>query len=201
VQKDLKEKGIEVVVAENGSVLRIPEQALSFGLGKFEIQEQFHATADAIGTALLLALQVPENLALLDTVFIEGHTDAVGNRQEMGNWGLSAYRAISLWKFWTELPGNCAPLRDLKTTDPSRLGGEKPLISVSGYAETRPTGIPSSEPPLEGRPNANPADRRIDIRFTLASAEKKDLEGLGEKVSEMREKTQKLIDRLKENEP
>jgi flagellar motor protein MotB len=201
VQKDLKEKGIEVVVAENGSVLRIPEQALSFGLGKFEIQEQFHPTADAIGTALLLTLQVPENLALLDTVFIEGHTDAVGNRQEMGNWGLSAYRAISLWKFWTELPGTCAPLRDLKTTDPSRLGGEKPLISVSGYAETRPTGIPSSEPPLEERPNANPADRRIDIRFTLASAEKKDLEGLREMVSEVDEQIQKVIDRVKENEP
>ena len=201
VQKDLKEKGIEVVVAENGSVLRIPEQALSFGLGKFEIQEQFHATADAIGTALLLALQVPENLALLDTVFIEGHTDAVGNRQEMGNWGLSAYRAISLWKFWTEQPGNCAPLRDLKTTDPSRLGGEKPLISVSGYAETRPTGIPSSEPPLEGRPNANPADRRIDIRFTLASAEKKDLEGLRGMVSDQREQIEKLYRSLKENEP
>lgn len=201
VQKDLKEKGIEVIVAENGSVLRIPEQALSFGLGKFEIQEQFHPTADAIGTALLAALQRPENLALLDTVFIEGHTDAVANRQEMGNWGLSAYRAISLWKFWTELPGNCATLKDLRSADPTGVSGEKPLISVSGYAETRPTGIPSSEPPVEGRPNANSADRRIDIRFTLASAEKKDLEGLGEKVSEMRDKTQKLIDRLKENEP
>lgn len=201
VQKDLKEKGIEVIVAENGSVLRIPEQALSFESGKFEIQEQFHPTADAIGTALLVSLQRPGNLVLLDTVFIEGHTDAVTNRQEMGNWGLSAYRAISLWKFWTELPGNCAPLKNLKTADLTGIGGVKPLISASGYAETRPTGILSSEPQVGGRSTANSADRRIDIRFTLASAEKKDLEGLGEKVLEMREKTQKLIDRLKEDEP
>jgi len=186
VQEDLKEKGIEVIVAENGSVLRIPERALSFGLGRFEIQEEFHPAADAIGTALLAALQRPENLVLLDTVFIEGHTDAVPNTREMGNWGLSAYRAISLWKFWTELPGNCAPFKELKTADPTRSGGEKPLISASGYAETRTTGITSSEPLVEGRSTANSADRRIDIRFTLASAEKKDLEGLGEKVSEMR---------------
>jgi flagellar motor protein MotB len=193
VQEDLKKKGIEVIVAENGSVLRIPERALSFGLGRFEIQKEFHPTADAIGTALLEALQRPENLVLLDTVFIEGHTDAVPNTREMGNWGLSAYRAISLWKFWTEVPGNCAPLRDLKTADPTGIGGKKPLISASGYAETRPTGIPSPEPQVDGRPTANSADRRIDIRFTLASAEKKDLEGLGKKVSEMREKTQSLI--------
>lgn len=201
VQKDLKEKGIEVIVAENGSVLRIPERALSFGLGRFEIQGEFHPAADAIGTALLMALQRPENLSLLDTVFIEGHTDAVPNNREMGNWGLSAYRAISLWKFWTEQPGTCAPLKELKSADPTRENGEKPLISVSGYAETRPTGIQSVEAPLEGRGPANSADRRIDIRFTLASSEKKDLEGLGEKVSEMREKTQTLIERLKANAP
>lgn len=202
VREDLEEKGIEVVVAENGSVLRIPEAALNFQLGSFQIEKEFYPAANAIGEALLVALEQEENLELLDTVFIEGHTDAVPNKREMGNWGLSAYRAISLWKFWTDSPGECSELKDLKTLDRPYDPGGKPLISVSGYAETRPTGL--ALPQLEtgnSSERGNASDRRIDIRFTLATAEKQDLEGLKQKVSKMKEKTQDLIDRLEQPEP
>lgn len=198
IQKDLQEKGIEVIVAENGSVLRIPERALSFGLGSHTIDTDFHSAANAIGDALLMALRREENLALLDTVFIEGHTDAVPNNSGMGNWGLSAYRAISLWKFWTETPGECEELQSLKTIDRPFEPGGKPLISVSGYAETRPTGLLSTNSQEE---RGNAADRRIDIRFTLASAEKRNLEDLKSKMSEMKSMTQNLIDQLKEEDP
>jgi len=198
IQKELKDKGIEVIVSENGSVLRIPERALSFGLGSHTIDGDFHSAANAIGDALLLALRRQENLELLDTVFIEGHTDDVPNRKDMGNWGLSAYRAISLWKFWTETPGQCVELQDLKTVDRPFDPGGKPLISVSGYAETRPTGLFSTN--SEGQ-RGNAADRRIDIRFTLASAEKQNLEELKNKMSEMKSMTQSLIDQLKEKDP
>lgn len=202
VREDLEEKGIEVVVAENGSVLRIPEAALNFQLGSFQIEKEFYPAANAIGEALLVALEQEENLELLDTVFIEGHTDAVPNNREMGNWGLSAYRAISLWKFWTDSPGECSELKDLKTLDRPYDPGGKPLISVSGYAETRPTGLalPQSETGNSSE-RGNASDRRIDIRFTLATAEKQDLEGLKQKVSKMKEKTQDLIDRLEQPEP
>ncbi|MCY1439001.1 hypothetical protein D9M71_552190 [compost metagenome] len=93
----------------------------------------------------------------LDTIFIEGHTD---NRpfpgfMGKGNWGLSTFRAISLWQFWsTELP-EAERLNRLSNQD-----GE-PLFSVSGYAETRPV---SKQQVTEEDYRLN---RRIDIRFTI----------------------------------
>jgi flagellar motor protein MotB len=195
IRKDLKEQGIEVLVTENGTVLRVPEKALSFGLNRFEIQEQYRPAANLIGAALLKALRTEHNRRILDTVFIEGHTDAVPNRREMGNWGLSTYRAISLWLYWTQEPGLHAELKSLKSLAQSGGSGERPLISTSGYAETRPTGAPLPEM-IEGGDPGNPADRRIDIRFTLASQEKKDLTGLQEKLRNMQSKTDNLIDKL-----
>lgn len=197
IQKDLKEQGIEVIVTENGTVLRIPEKALSFGLNRFEIQERYRPAADLIGAALLKSLQAEGNRRILDTVFIEGHTDAVPNRREMGNWGLSTYRAISLWLYWTEQPGSYSELKELKSLARSDGNGVRPLISTSGYAETRPTGTSVPEITNADEPG-NPADRRIDIRFTLVSQEKKDLTGLKEKLQTMQSKTDALIDKLED---
>jgi flagellar motor protein MotB len=199
IQSDLKKRGIEVLVAENGTVLRIPEYALSFELGEFSIQEQYINSADAIGAALLKALKNEENRKLLDTVFIEGHTDSVSNRRVMGNWGLSTYRAISLWLHWTENPGRFVRLKRLKTSALADGAGERPLISTSGYADTRPTDLSTFGValPIEV---GNPADRRIDIRFTLASSEKKDLSDLKGKLDSMRAKTSDIIKRLRDAE-
>jgi flagellar motor protein MotB len=183
-------------VTENGTVLRIPEKALSFGLNQYEVQERYRPAADLIGAALLKALQVEENRRILDTVFIEGHTDAVPNRRGMGNWGLSTYRAISLWLYWTEQPGSYSELKELKSLARSDGKGVWPLISTSGYAETRPTGTTLLER-KDSADSGNPADRRIDIRFTLASQEKKDLTGLKEKLQTMQSMTDDLIEKLK----
>jgi flagellar motor protein MotB len=196
IQKQLKKQGIEVIIAENGTVLRIPERALSFELSKFEIQNQYKRTADLIGLALLTALRQDVNRKLLDTVFVEGHTDSVPNRREMGNWGLSTYRAISLWLHWTENPGNYAALKSLKSAATSTARVEKPLISTSGYADTRPSAIGKPSPSYLLEESGNPADRRIDIRFTLASSEKKDLSALRGKLDHMRSKTSDLIRKL-----
>lgn len=197
IQDDLAKRGIRVLVAENGSVLRIPEDALHFQLGRFEIHEEFRPAAEAIGMSLLNALSQKQNLEMLDTVFIEGHTDDVPNAREMGNWGLSTYRAISLWQFWTEEPGTCVELKNLKTAVIPGSDEEKPLISVSGYAETRPTGVPAPElEPGQTGNQGNPSDRRIDIRFTLTSSERENLEELKGKVTDLRTKTQDLIERL-----
>jgi flagellar motor protein MotB len=199
IQKDLKKQGIEVLVAENGKVLRIPENALSFKLGDFSIQDQYENSADVIGATLLKALEIDENRKLLDTVFIEGHTDSVPNQQGMGNWGLSTYRAISLWLHWTDDPGRFTNLKSLKTAVREEGAIERPLISTSGYADTRPADLAKAgvEHPIEV---GNPADRRIDIRFTLASSEKKDLGELKGQLDSMRAKTSDLIKKLKEAE-
>ena len=194
IQDDLKERGIEIVLAENGTVLRIPEQQLQFALGKYEIPLAHTGPASAIGRGLLQALSKAENRTLLDTVFVEGHTDSVPNSREMGNWGLSTYRAISLWNFWTDKPGELAGLKSLRTLPADPKISAKLLISVSGYADTRSThGL------LDGLTlkNDRAEDRRIDIRFTLVSSEKQSLEGLREKLKAMSDKTNSLIEKLK----
>ena len=56
VQNELKEQGIEVVLAENDTVLRIPEHQLQFALGKHEIPPAHVSSANIIGRALLNAL-------------------------------------------------------------------------------------------------------------------------------------------------
>ena len=194
IQKDLAERGIEIFLAENGTVLRIPEQQLQFALGKYEIPPAHTVQASAIGQALLQALSKKENRTLLDTVFVEGHTDSVPNSREMGNWGLSTYRAISLWNFWTDKPGELAALKNLHTLPADPKTPAKPLISVSGYADTRSTHGLLAGQELK---NDRSEDRRIDIRFTLVSSEKQSLEGLQENMKKMREKTDILIRKLK----
>ncbi len=194
IQKDLAGRGIEIVLAENGTVLRIPEQQLQFALGKYEIPPAHAGPASAIGQALLQALSKAENRTLLDTVFVEGHTDSVPNSREMGNWGLSTYRAISLWNFWTDKPGELAALKNLHTLPADPKTPAKPLISVSGYADTRSTHGLLAGQELK---NDRSEDRRIDIRFTLVSSEKQSLEGLRENMKQMREKTDVLIRKLK----
>jgi flagellar motor protein MotB len=197
IQKDLKDRGVEVIVAENGSVLRIPEQGLSFALGKYDIPTAFEPNAKAIGEALAHAMEQESNRRMLDTVFIEGHTDAVQNSREMGNWGLSAYRAISLWNYWTLKPGELSRMKDLHNLPSNPEQRPRRLVSVSGYAETRSTHSPEIAAAL--KPD-RPEDRRIDIRFTLSASEKKNLEDLQDDLKAMKSKTDALIDKLKQSD-
>lgn len=199
IQTDLKRQGIDVLVAENGTVLRIPENELSFKLGEFSIQDLYKDSADVIGATLLEALENDGNRKLLDTVFIEGHTDSVPNRQGMGNWGLSTYRAISLWLHWTDNPGRFTKLKNLRTAVREEGGIERPLISTSGYADTRPADLAYADDslPIEV---GNPANRRIDIRFTLATSEKKDLGEVKGLLDSLGAERSALINMLKEVE-
>jgi flagellar motor protein MotB len=192
IQRELKERGVAIILAENA--FHIPENQLQFALGKYEIPTTYSDRAKAIGQVLLQYLSKPENQTLLDTVFVEGHTDSVPNSREMGNWGLSTYRAISLWNFWTEKPGELSALKALRTAPADPKIEAKPLISVSGYADTRSThGLLDGQALKDDRPE----DRRIDIRFTLVSTEKQSLEGLRDNMIEMRVKTDALIQKIK----
>ncbi|MCY1272046.1 type VI secretion system peptidoglycan-associated domain protein [compost metagenome] len=153
----LQQRGIKVEVSENHTVLRIPNELLGFDTGAFEIQPRYQETALEIGQVINDVISRDNRVEYLDTIFIEGHTD---NRpfpgfMGKGNWGLSTFRAISLWQFWsTELP-EAERLNRLSNQD-----GE-PLFSVSGYAETRPV---SKQQVTEEDYRLN---RRIDIRFTI----------------------------------
>ncbi|EJB8391758.1 OmpA family protein [Pseudomonas aeruginosa] len=164
----LRQRGIKVEVSENHTVLRIPNELLGFDTGAFEIQPRYQPTALEIGEVINQVISRDDRVNYLDTIFIEGHTD---NRpfpgfMGKGNWGLSTFRAISLWQFWsTEMP-EAERLNRLSNQD-----GE-PLFSVSGYAETRPV---SKQQDGEDDYRLN---RRIDIRFTIRRPQSSDYEAV-----------------------
>jgi flagellar motor protein MotB len=181
IKADLEKQGVAVTPDLANLCLRFRDdkegsaapRKLLFDKGSSEIPLESQQTASIIGESLLKALSDAENKRLIDTVFVEGHTDSIPNSRPKGNWGLSAERAISLWQFWTENPGKLASLKGLRSI--SEQGDEKPMISVSGYADTRST---YSKIPLSALPNDRPDDRRIEIRFTLAASEKEGLEDI-----------------------
>lgn len=175
VQAELKKRGIVVFIKENKSVLRIPYDTLSFDRGSYNLPENQHVRSNLleIGRVLHAAMlrqfdsSYSEKLRLdyLDTVFIEGHTDSDPARHiPKGNWGLSTFRAISLWEFWRDNLSISPAFKEMVNSSGSKL------FSVSGYAATRRVNTSESNE-QERRQN-----RRIDIRFTVKRPEISKLE-------------------------
>lgn len=165
IASTLQSQGIDVIVSENNSVLSIPTALLGFESSSYEIRPEHQAVALAIGSAMDDSLRRDDRFRYIDTVFVEGHTDnqVFEGLQGTGNWGLSAFRAISLWRLWdTALPEG-GGLDDLRRDDGS------PLFAVSGYGETRPaTDVQLTE-------TERAANRRIDVRFTVIRPTAEDL--------------------------
>lgn len=173
IQKELKSNGIDVVVSQNGSVISIPNDLLGFDRGSYEIEEQYKAKSLTIGKVIADAIERHGGSKFLDTVFVEGHTDSANYEglEGTGNWGLSTFRAISLWKLWEDdLPGE-----DQLSTMQGPDG--QPLFSVSGYAETRPKNADQSTE------DGAAANRRIDIRFTIMRADSEELKEIEREVT------------------
>ena len=147
--------------------MRIPESTLSFESGKDTLPEDEHTQYEvrAIGIALHKAITTNERWKYLDTVFVEGHTDSVGIwYRGKGNWGLSADRAVSIWKLWqAEIPV------EPKLNELQNFNGQL-LFSVSGYADTRRVDL------IEETEEQRARNRRIDIRFTVKKPKLEDYE-------------------------
>lgn len=170
IRDELEAQGIEVLVTENNSVLSIPSENLGFEASSYDLEPNYETVARIIGTAISTAIQVDDRLKYLDTVFVEGHTDNADfeGLEGTGNWGLSTFRAISLWRFWEDdLPAGLR-LGTLVSSEGS------PLFSVSGYGETRP--VQADQVSEEDRAK----NRRIDIRFTVVSPTSDDLAEISE---------------------
>lgn len=90
--------------------------------------------------------------AILEAVYVEGHTDdvAINTRQFPSNWELSSIRAIVTYNFLLHEAGILSQLPN--------ASGSATLIGASAYADTRP---------VHSRANRN-ENRRIDFRFLLA---------------------------------
>lgn len=159
----LEARGIVVELSENDSVLRIPNDSVGFDTGAFELRSQDTRNALEIGQVLSEVITQGDRLRYLDTVFVEGHTDSrpFPGFMGKGNWGLSTFRAISLWQYWSDQLEPDQRLDTLKNID------ENPLFSVSGYADTRPA--------VEGdEEEDHDRNRRIDVRFTIRRPESTD---------------------------
>lgn len=161
----LQEAGVEVVVNSDTSVLSIPTEALGFASGSYAIDAQYAERAALIGRILSEVIGKDGRAEFLDTVFVEGHTDSepfVGP-SGMGNWGLSTFRAISLWNLWDESLPPAERLDSLTNAE------GRPLFSVSGYADTRPApDAPTGVIDFAG-------NRRIDIRITIVRPNSEEL--------------------------
>lgn len=164
--EELAKRGIQVVVSENDSVLRIPNDLLGFDTAAYDIRPEYRRTAYSIGEVLHQVINREGRADYLDTIFIEGHTD---NRRfngfmGKGNWGLSTFRAISLWQYWNEALPVERNLQGMTNKE------SKPLFSVSGYGETRP--VTQQQETAEELS----ANRRIDIRITIRRPKSEEIE-------------------------
>ncbi|WP_349568463.1 OmpA/MotB family protein [Azotobacter salinestris] len=164
----LRQRGIKVEISENHTVLRVPNELLGFDTGEYDLQPRYEPTAREIGEVLNQVISRDDRIDYLDTIFIEGHTDnrPFNGFMGKGNWGLSTFRAISLWQFWSTALPDGQRLNRLHNKD-----GD-PLFSVSGYGETRPV---SDQQVTEEDFRVN---RRIDIRFTIRRPASADYDGI-----------------------
>ena len=152
IHERLEQDGIKVTVDEQHGILRISEGVL-FDVGTAEVKPEGRRVIQKLGGILADALQSDAFAGTVETIFIEGHTDDVpiSSPDFPSNWELSTKRAIHTWRL---MAAGCPTLNQLKNKN------GQPIVSCSGYAETRPI---ASNADAEGRR----ANRRIDIRFTM----------------------------------
>lgn len=172
----LRKRGIKVEVSENHAVLSIPNDLLGFDTGAYDIHAAYQARALEIGKVINEVISREDRVEFLDTIFIEGHTDnrPLQGFMGKGNWGLSTFRAISLWQFWGSALSPDEQLARLKNKD------GKPLFSVSGYGETRPVLVDQQTEDDFKR------NRRIDIRFTIRRPDSAQYEQVRERLEELK---------------
>jgi chemotaxis protein MotB len=108
----------------------------------------------------------------LDAVYIEGHTDTtpIHNARFQSNWDLSAARASETFK---ELVTAFPTLGALQNDQ------AEALIGVSGYGEYRPIDTSGTAVGMQ-------RNRRIELRFIMATPAAKDVANLIARVSDAR---------------
>ena len=104
IRDELEKRNILIEISDNESVLRIPDDLLAFETDRYSIPQsrKIRNIVHEIGRVIYERVTHEERWQYLDTIFVEGHTDSRRSYREMGNWGLSAYRAISIWNYWLD---------------------------------------------------------------------------------------------------
>lgn len=183
IKEAMERHGIKVIIDTENGVLRLPEELL-FPRGEFQLtkrgEEALTRLADVLAAILPCYSKAPPTVVAecppskggrLEAVFVEGHTDdrPVTGRMASGirsNWELSTARSIQTYN---ALVGS-QPTLSLLDND-----GHQRILGVSGYAENRPVRTDDSE-------EARSANRRIDLRFLMATPNKDYLARMQEDV-------------------
>lgn len=180
----LERRGVRVEIDSENGVLRLKADLL-FERGQSHLSEQGEMIVAHVADALWVVLPCYSNAGIkpqgcpsfkggrLEAIFIEGHTDndPFAKGALKNNWILSAERAISTFKYLVAMQGG---LEDIKNDESLHL------LGVSGYAERRPT------EKVEGQTEAakKQADRRIDLRFIMASPKPEPLKATAKAIGE-----------------
>lgn len=162
---------MRVEIDTRTGVLRLPARIL-FAKGDFRLSP---AGADSVATVARVMAQVlpcytfprrrhgcPDTPHSIDAIFIEGHTDSdplTGSLIVADNMDLSALRATNTFR---RMEAASPALGVLRTRE------GRPILSVSGYGADRPVATGDDEP-------SKARNRRIDLRFLMASPPPEDL--------------------------
>ena len=182
IKESLKQRGVKVEVdAENG-VLRLPEELL-FSTGQYQLDPKGQAAVASLAEVLAQILpcycKVPASERVpcphatggrLEAIYIEGHTDDQDDKKHpYGNWGLSAFRAIEVYRTLIE---HVASLDEFRN-DGNNGGQEgQRLLGVSGYADHRPVDKDNRD-----------KNRRIDLRIIMASPRQDEINEIQKQVT------------------
>jgi chemotaxis protein MotB len=188
IRRTLRERhAIEVLIDSEAGVLRLGDRLL-FDTGKDTLREkatdqQFDGqqVISLLGKVLQEVLPCytaaekqigcpPSSRAILEAVYVEGHTDNVRfeGRAKEGNWELSTRRAVTTY---VALIDSQPSLRDL------RNASGMPLFGVSGYGEERPAADNQTD-------SGKARNRRIDLRFVLATPDSQKLDAMSKEIRE-----------------
>ncbi len=179
LQAALAERGVKATI-EEGGVLRLRD-SMPFASGEADIGPVAGRTAAILAETFARILpcysvagsgHCPANTRpILEAVFIEGHTD---NQPISGkfrdNWVLSTARASNTYEAITAAGPALTHLKN---------GAGKAMFGVSGYGEERPVAGNDSEP-------NRALNRRIDLRFLLATPTPEQLERIRHEAEAVR---------------
>ncbi|MER2606772.1 MAG: OmpA family protein [Siculibacillus sp.] len=187
IRGQLASEGLDVQVDEANGVLRLTEDAVRFATGRADLVDR---NKDNVGRiARVLERVLPKyvacrgggqtscratDTAAIETVFIEGHTDTTGH--DADNWQLSTARAVATYRELITVAPSLRTLLNQKREE---------IVSVSGYAATRPIDARSTREALD-------RNRRIDLRFVMATENREGLEKILRVADDMRAEIARL---------
>ncbi len=181
----LDKLGLKVTIDADTGVLRLTEDAVRFASSSAELDGTAASNVEKVAQVLTEVLPrysaCPSGVTcehstgyVLETVFIEGHTDSLGSDDT--NWRLSTERAVNTYR---HIVDNYPQLRALRNSSGSEV------LSVSGYAYTRPV--------VEGvDARTRQMNRRIDLRFVMEADRRQRLDEVLRLLDQMENKVNDL---------